>query len=152
MPESASESVLQSLYWACTGTRHFNFGALPGNETEQVSTVHRAVRQQLQASGWLYCVNNWWWQGACVQASENRAMYLAPHLPWNWTIISCTHYTGMHTFNVMYYTSANGNTYYWRVDNYIAATIIIDYLGTSLPTWMRKTLGNQEYVGTKPGR
>lgn len=152
MPESVSDSVVNSVYYAFTGSSFLNLATLPGNEAQQISFIHRTVKQQLDASGWLFCVNNWWWQGACVQASENRAMYLAPHLPWNWTILSCTHFTKMHTFNVMYYKSSNGNTYYWRVDNYVAATVIIDYLGTSLPWWMYKTPGNQEYVGTKPGR
>lgn len=152
MAESVADSVLNFVYKAFTGSNYLNSGALQSDDNSQISAVHQAVKRQLQASGWQFCVNNWWWQGSCVQASENRGMYLAPHLPQNWTITSYTHYTGLHTFNVIYFTASNGKTYYWRVDNYVAATILIDYLGNSIPTWMYKTPGNSTYTGGRPGK
>ena len=126
--------------------------SLTNDEKAQVSAVLRNVELRLKQSGWLYSVNNWWWQGGCVVASEERAKYLIPVLPSSWTVTSYTHFTVLHTWNVIYFTASNGSTYYWRADTYLAGTTLIDYLGTTIPSWMYKTPENGTYSGGRPGR
>jgi hypothetical protein len=150
-PKADTSRIAKLLAQWKTGMR-LDYNTLTDDEKSQVVTVLGNVESRLKQSGWVYSVNNWWWQGGCVVASEERAKYLVPYLPRNWSVTSYTHFTMWHTWNVIYFTADNQQTYYWRVDTYLAATTLIDYLGTTIPTWMYKTPGNGTYEGGAPGK
>lgn len=144
-------SLGQEVYRSVTGEYYLDIKSLPAGEAAQIETTLRNIKNELKQTGYMFASNNWWWNGACVGASATRAEYIATILPPAWSVTSYTHWTMLHTFNVIYYTSSNGQTYYWRVDNYTAGIVMIDFLGNSTPAWMYHTNNSKTHSGSRPG-
>ena len=145
-------SLPQDIYWAINGEYYLKLNTLPEGEASQIEATLKNIKAELKQTGYMFASNNWWWNEACVGASDARGEVLATILPSNWSVTSYTHRTDWHTFNVIYFASYNNNTYYWRVDNYVAGIVLVDFLGISPPHYMYKTHNSRTLSGSRPFR
>lgn len=129
------------------GPRH-----LPEAELSAVHRILARINNALGTSGGRFTIFSTIARGACVVASEERALCISAILPdHRWRVTSYTFCGrsasgGLHTFNVVAYRASDGIEYLWTVDDYLGPPAI-DYHGTSYPVLTYQTPGNKTYFG-----
>jgi hypothetical protein len=130
-----------------------SLSGLSADELAMANAAVRALESSLKQSGGLFSSRNYVVFGkSCVQAAEDRGLYVSSALPTAFTIISVTHVTKLHTYNAMFFRSQSGASHYWLFDTYVFGIPNIRYTGTSLPRVLYHQTENKTYYGGRPGK